>query len=200
MSARQRSISLGFTTERYAAGTHMCYLWDDEGERADIIASFVESGLAAGEMVGYFTDSLSPAEIEAKVGGPSPSLRVTPAVDTYCPGGVFSPDRMLDHLRGLHTTSVGAGLPGARVSGEMSWALRGIPGSDRLIEYECRINTIVDTHPTTAVCQYDVRRFDGATLFDVLSVHPMMIVKGQVVRNPYYFTPEVFLARPRRRG
>ena len=179
MSARQRSISLGFTTERYAAGSHMCYLWDDEGERADIIARFVESGLAAGEMVGYFTDSLSPAEIEAKVGGPSPSLRVSPAVDTYCPGGVFSPDRMLEHLRGLHTTSVGA---------------------DRLIEYECRINTIVDTHPTTAVCQYDVRRFDGATLFDVLSVHPMMIVKGQVVRNPYYFTPEVFLARPRRRG
>ena len=46
-----------------------------------------------------------------------------------------------------------------------------------------------------AHCQYDARRFDGATLFDVLNVHPMMIIRGQVVRNPYYVEPEHFLER-----
>ena len=41
----------------------------------------------------------------------------------------------------------------------------------------------------------DARRFDGATILDVLRVHPMMIVHGQIVRNPYYTRPSEFLAR-----
>jgi hypothetical protein len=77
----------------------------------------------------------------------------------------------------------------------MEWALKGIPGSERLIEYEAGINTIVGEHPITALCQYDARLFDGATLFEVLRVHPMMVIRGQVVRNPYYIPPEEYLKR-----
>jgi hypothetical protein len=40
--------------------------------------------------------------------------------------------------------------------------------------------------PVTAICQYDTRLFDGETLYRLLTVHPMMIVRGRVVRNPYY--------------
>ena len=77
----------------------------------------------------------------------------------------------------------------------MSWALRGIPGSEGLIEYEALINTISQTQPVTPICQYDARRFDGATLLNVLRVHPLMIVQGRIVHNPYYITPEEFFAR-----
>ena len=62
------------------------------------------------------------------------------------------------------------------------------------VEYEARINLLVREVPSTIICQYDARLFDGATLYGILSVHPMMIVHGQVVRNPYYIEPEVFLA------
>jgi len=54
---------------------------------------------------------------------------------------------------------------------------------------------LVHTVPITVVRQYDAQRFDGAKLYDILSVHPMMIVHGQVVRNPYYVEAEVFLAK-----
>ena len=30
---------------------------------------------------------------------------------------------------------------------------------------------------------------------DVLNVHPVMIVRGQLVKNPYYIEPELFLER-----
>jgi len=86
------------------------------------------------------------------------------------------------------------------VTGEMSWSLKDYPGSRDLLEYEARINLLVRDVPTTAVCQYDARLFDGATLYGILSVHPMMIVHGRVVRNPYYLEPEVFLARAQRRS
>jgi hypothetical protein len=42
------------------------------------------------------------------------------------------------------------------------------------------------------MCLYDARLFDGATLFKVLQVHPYMIARGQIVRNPFYVRPEEF--------
>jgi hypothetical protein len=87
-----------------------------------------------------------------------------------------------------------AGYPGSRACGEMSWTLRDIPGADRFLEYEVRLNTITETFPYIGMCQYDARLFDGATLFKVLQVHPFMIAQGQLVRNPFYIKPEEFLA------
>jgi hypothetical protein len=101
---------------------------------------------------------------------------------------------MIDTVGAAYDRSIREGYAGARLTGEMTWSTRGLPGSENLAEYECRLNILLRTVPTTAVCQYDAQRFDGATLYDILSVHPMMIVHGQVVRNPYYVEAEVFLA------
>lgn len=205
MSGTERIVSLGFTAERFPAGTHMCYIYNDDSERREVVSKYVESGLRGHEKVGYFVDDqISPRDVPAHlsaIGIDLPSgidargLSITRALDTYCPDGTFLPERMLENLRSMHSSSIGEGYAGARASGEMSWALQGVPGSERLIEYEALINTVVREYPTTAVCQYDARRFDGATLFDVLNVHPMMIVRGQVVRNPYYVAPEHFLTK-----
>jgi MEDS: MEthanogen/methylotroph, DcmR Sensory domain len=46
----------------------------------------------------------------------------------------------------------------------MSWARKGIPGSDDLVEYEARLNIEFRAVPTTGLCQYDARIFDGETL------------------------------------
>lgn len=204
MSGTEHLISLGFTTELFPAGTHMCYLYNDDQERHGLISKFVESGLQGHEKVGYFVDLISPREMRAHLSGLGVDLppetderefSITRALDTYCPDGQFIPERMLQKLRSMHSSSIDEGYAGARASGEMSWALRGLPGSEHLIEYEALINTVVREYPTTAICQYDARRFDGATLFDVLNVHPMMIIRGQVVRNPYYIEPENFLEK-----
>jgi len=78
----------------------------------------------------------------------------------------------------------------ARVTGEMSWALRGYPGSERLMEYEARINKVVQTHPITAMCQYDANKFDGDLIFKALQGHPYMVMNAQLVKNPYYVGAE----------
>lgn len=202
MSDAKHLTSLGFTAEQFPCGTHMCYIYNDDRERQEMIAKFVESGLQQREKVGYFVDLISPEEMRAhfkELGVELPpetderEFSVSRALDVYCPEGKFVPEIMLQKLRLMHSSSIDEGYTGARASGEMSWALRGVPGSERLIEYEALINTVVRDYPTTAICQYDARRFDGATLFDILNVHPMMIVRGQVVRNPYYVEPEIFL-------
>jgi len=82
-----------------------------------------------------------------------------------------------------------AGFSGSRASGEMSWALKGIPGSDRILEYESLLNAVKDEFPHSGMCQYDARLFDGATLLKVLQVHPYIFAHGQVVQNPYFIKP-----------
>jgi hypothetical protein len=202
MSGQDHRVSIGFTGETFPAGTHMCLIYDDDRQRQELISSFLGAGIAAGEKVAYFADTTSVEDVEAwlletavELLGDDRSERfaATRAQETYCPDGRFLPDRMLETLRDFDRTIREEGFTGGRVSGEMSWALRGLPGSDRLPEYEALVNDVLEEHPITAICQYDAGRFDGGTLFDILKVHPMMIVGGQVVRNPYYVRPEEFL-------
>ena len=186
---------LGFTEEAFPAGTHMCYIYADDHEHDEIVSKFVESALPEQEWVSYFADLLSEEELPAHfahLGIRLPQERAMGHFEgdlanrVYCPDGTFVPKRMLDRVRELYLQSVRKGYQGARATGEMTWALRGLPGSERLIEYESGLNAVVRECPATLVCQYDARRFSGATLYDVLNVHPYMIVRGQIVRNPYY--------------
>lgn len=203
MSSFRRQIRLGFTDEQFPEGTHMCHIFGDEEEQGDVISRYVASGLAEGEQVCYFADAMSVDETRARLAGlgvPVPAaedgkLLVASAVDMYCPDGTFVPDRMLANFPVVYNAGREAGFAGVRATGEMSWARRGLPGSERLIEYESRINTVVRETPLIAVCQYDARLFDGATLFEVLIVHPVMIVRGRISRNPYYIPPEEFQRR-----
>jgi KaiC/GvpD/RAD55 family RecA-like ATPase len=199
MTTTRPTVSVGFCSERFAAGTHMCLVYRDEAERRKIVAKFVESGLTDDERVFYFADTVEPTEVVDWLGAfdvdvadalARRELTVDQAATTYCPDGTFNPDRMCATVRDAYAASRADGYANSRVTGEMSWALRGLPGSEHLIEYEAAINRILKTHPITAMCQYDANRFDGETIFGALRVHPYMVMNGQLVKNPYYETEE----------
>ncbi len=188
-------ISLGFCSGTYPVGTHICLIYRDEQERRRIVRRFVESGLADEEEVFYFADTpekpdvvswLEEMDVDTALSERTSNLRVDRALTTYCPHGSFDPCEMTDTLRRTYDASRSAGFVHSRVSGEMSWALHELPGSERLVEYEAMVNDVLVTHPITAMCQYDANRFDGDTVFRALQVHPYMVMGGQIVRNPYY--------------
>jgi hypothetical protein len=202
MCPKGKEVQMGFTGETFTPGVHMCYIYNDEAQRKKVISQFLESGLLSGEKTSYFMDVITIDEMNEHFSalGLDKLLKehkerfsVATAKDTYYPSGTFVPDEMLERLGVFYSESILEGYTGARVSGEMSWALKDIPGCSRLIEYEARVNDVLLTYPVNAICQYNARLFDGALLFDVLSVHPMMVVHGQIVKNPYYVKPEEFL-------
>ncbi len=203
MCLLRSQVDMGFTAELFPEGTHMCLIYDDDRERQEVISQFLASGISCGEQVAYLADTTTKEDVDDWLRGSGVNVvdgqrpdefEVFRAVDVYCPSGRFDPREMVGRLGSFYDRAIAAAYPGARVSGEMSWALRGIPGSDRLMEYEALINTISRSQPITPICQYDSRRFDGATIFKVLKVHPLMIVRGRIVQNPYYLTPEEFFA------
>jgi hypothetical protein len=204
----RRSISLGFSDERVMEGNHICYLYNDDPERRRVMAKYLESGLLEGEKVLYLVDTMTPAEMLAYLEGmgidvltKAENLTIADAVPAYCPSSVFNADEMLDAIRDFYIRATEEqGYPGARGTGEMSWCLvEGRAEEASLMDYEARLNLLVREYPYTACCQYDTRRFSGTMIMDVLSVHPVMIVRGQLVRNPYYIEPAVFLQEYRSR-
>ena len=173
----------------------MCFIFDDEDERRSVLSKYVQSGLDGNEQVAYFVDTMSPEELKhqlLELGVALPEddaanqCRLLSAAKTYCPDGTFQVERMLATLEQAYEQCCVEGYDGLRVTGEMNWALHGLPGSEHLIEYESRVNQVLRKVPVTAICQYDARLFDGETLYRLLQVHPMMIVRGVVVQNPYY--------------
>ena len=205
MDANRRTISLGFTDEPASEGCHICYIYKDEAERHQVMAKYLASGLAAGEKVLYLVDVMTPAELRrnlrklgVSVSARQESLTIADAASGYCPSGTFYPDEMLSLIQSFHLQAMAEGYAGSRGTGEMSWCLTGGRANrDDLMSYEARINLILKEHPYTTCCQYDATRFDGATIMDVLRVHPLMIVRGQLFRNPYFIDPAVFLEEQR---
>ncbi len=200
---KRELLDMGFTKERFAVGAHVCLIYESEAERRALMSKFVAAGLRDGERVLYLTDVMKPKElldwltdlgIELPADKDSSRLIVTDAESVYCNGGEFKPEQMFEFWGQLYEDSMAREYPAVRATGETSWAVRGIPGSERLIEYEALLNIALAKVPVTAVCQYDVNLFDGRTILDVLRVHPVMISRGQLVRNPFYIGPDEFLA------
>jgi hypothetical protein len=201
MSSKRDNVPKDLTEEFSSESRHICLIFDNEEQRRKIVTEYLATGIRQGELVRYGVDVTAPEEVRSwllEMGVHFPddkengAFRIFNAKNYYCPDGRFEPQKLIDVIPSRYELAKQAGYKGVRSSSEMSWVLRdGIPGSERLLEYEVLLNTV---YPRSGMCQYDARLFNGAMLFNVLKVHPFMIAQGQVVRNPYYVTPEEFLS------
>ena len=195
MAAPGRHVCLGFTDEPYPAGTHICYLYNSDEERRQILPLYARQALLGHEAFNYVADVPSRADLPrvleeldlaSAVRDRPGQVEAAITAEAYFPTGRFDPDDMLARLREAWVQCQANGLAGARFAGEMTWALRGIPGADRILECESRINELIKEAPMTIMCQYDLNRFDGGLIYDVLNAHPVVIVGGHLLRNPFY--------------
>lgn len=195
-------VSLGFTDEKVPVGTHMCLVFTNDEERVDSLLKFLLSGLQAGERTACFSGKMTEETVKEYLAQNNISyderkahkaIILAGASEIYFEGGVFDPDRMLKTLTAYYNEAVDLGFPASRVIGEMIPEVQHVPGGERLFEYESRVSILLRNHPVTSVCQYDANLFDGATIMEVLKVHPKMIINGMVINNPFYIEPEVFL-------
>ncbi len=195
-------VDLGFTAVELPAGTHICQVYTDDSERESSLNEYLLRGLQTHERCACFSDKTSAIEVGGYLDArgvasgdalATGALLVSGAREVYFAGDRFDPGRMLALLQGFYEASKAQGFRAARVIGEMDAAVNQVAGGSRLMEYESQVNSLVRNCPLSAVCQYDARAFDGATIMDVLSVHPMMLIRGAVVHNPFFVPPEVLL-------
>jgi signal transduction histidine kinase len=99
---------------------------------------------------------------------------------------------MIAFLRSETEHAASQGYKALRLTGEMSWALKGLPGSERIVAYEAKLNSFFPGSQCLAISQYDRRRFDASVLLDVLATHPLAVVGTEVYDNFYYMPPQDF--------
>lgn len=203
MDDSQQERYMGFSHETIPECHHLCLIYDSEEQLQKIVSGYMATGLKQGDVVRYAADQTSPEQVRAWVletGTELPEnapFKIVNAESFYCPGGRFNPQELIDAMAPRYDQVQKAGYRGSRACGEMSWALRDIPGSERFLEYEALINTVTSTVPYIGMCLYDTRLFSGDVLFKVLQVHPYMVAQGQIVRNPFFLRPEEFLKKYR---
>ncbi len=199
-----KKISLGFTKQQFEPGVHICQIFSNDEERHNALINFIVSGLQAGENTACFTENETESTlteyfksngISYKEVQNSGEFSLSKTAKVYFEGGKFEPEKMLKLLQEFYENSEKQNKTGARIIGEMTPEVEHVPGGSRLLEYESKVSILLKKKPVNAVCQYDARKFDGATIMDILKVHPYMIVKGYVVHNPFFIQPEEYLSK-----
>ncbi len=203
MCQSHHQISLGFTEKMFPAGVHICQIFCDDNERHESLMKYILKGIKEGEKTSCFSGKVSSeflSEYFDKYGISfddvvnSGTFALAGTSDVYFENGRFDINRSLNRLKQHYLDSVEQGYPAARVIGEMTPEIQHVPGGGDLLEYESRVSMLLKEHPVTTVCQYDARGFDGALIMDILKVHPMVVVRGEVVHNPFFIPPEEFLS------
>ena len=179
-------------------GDHICCLYQTEKEHRALLTPFLRQGLERSQKVLYIVDThtaetvlgyLKDDGLKVEPYLSSGQLGILTANDAYIRDGAFNPDQMIDLLGAETERALVEGYTALRVTGEMSWALRGLPGSERLIEYESKLNKFFPNTKCLAICQYDRRRFDPKILLDVLTTHPTVAVGTEIYDNFYHIPP-----------
>jgi PAS domain S-box-containing protein len=199
--------SLSEAVEGLKPHDHLCLIYESQEEWRAAMIPFLEMGLRRGEKCIYIVDARTARQVrrylrqegvDVTAVEASGQLSVLPGGRAYMQGGTFHPDRMIALLKTETEKALAEGYPALRVTWEMSWALRGHPGSERLLEYEAKLNRdFFSSYPCLAICQYDRWKFDPEIIKGVIMTHPLLVRGGQVYHNFYYIPPEEFLDQKR---
>lgn len=188
--------------ERLGVHDHLCLIYETQEEQFAVVVSFMKIGLERGEKCVYIVDdNTSEAVInEMKTSGIDVQamvqfgkLAILSKQDAYLQQGYFDPDWMIGFLQRATDEAKAEGFSALRVTGEMTWMLGGDPGTERLLEYEAKLNYFLPQNDALVLCQYNRSRFSPEVIKGVMSTHPLVIYGGMVCRNFYYVQPDDFL-------
>ena len=86
------------------------------------------------------------------------------------------------------------GYPFVRLGAEAAWWMPQVPGMPEFIRYETELNRYAARHAQSILCLYDLTRYGAGVIVDLLRVHPIILLSGLVLENPYYLPPDELLA------
>jgi len=193
---RQQSVTL--CGETLYGPRHICAFFDSREEQYDVLMPYFKEGLDNKEEVITIPEShthhdhccrLSDAGIPLEKKLENGQLKVLASEDTYLQGNSFAADRMYNMLEQVLIDAQEGPYGTVRTCGDMEWALKNLPGTDELMEYEARVNLLTPKYECTLLCVYDINRFSGRAIADVLASHSHVILNGRIHTNPHFVEP-----------
>ena len=196
--------SITLCGETFTGPLHICAFFDSREEQYEILLPWLKEGITNNEEVltilagdaheDHYT-RLSHAGIPVEKALATKQLKVVATEDTYLHGGNFAAERMFNTVEQALIDAQTGPYKKFRGCGDMEWALKNLPGTDELIEYEARLNLLTPKHDCSILCSYDINRFSGKAIADILATHPHVIMNGKIHKNPHFVEPVEFLGR-----
>jgi hypothetical protein len=206
MTGMDRPVTL--CGRRLSGLQHVCAFFDSRDEQYEVLNPYFAEGIANGEQIVTIADvtfleehkdRIRAGSVPVDAATESGQMKVIAAQETYLRGGFFDVDRMYDFLEEALSSAASGPYGRLRTCGDMEWALRNLPGCDELMQFEARVNLLTPHYDCTLLCVYDVNRFSGRAIADVLATHSHVVLHGQVVENPHFVDPAAYLATLQRR-
>lgn len=153
---------------RISLHTHLCLIYETQEQQLAAAIPFILRGMERGEKCIYMAnESTATAVFDVMRGqGADVDSAVRKGMLTLanereaCPKPrCFDPDELIRFWAGALGRAKLTGFSTARLAGEMTWVLDCDPGTQRLVEYEAKLNYFLRDHDALAMCQYDGKRF-----------------------------------------
>jgi MEDS: MEthanogen/methylotroph, DcmR Sensory domain len=178
---------------------HICAFYRGVEERDQVLLPYLRAGLRSGHKCICVLDTTDPERLHAElIDEPrveSDQLSAFSSEESYLLHGRFAPDDMLGFWETVARKAFAThDYPVVRAVGEMTWALRDLPGVNQLVAYEAELNRQLLKYPQVLLCLYDLEQFtDGEVLIEILRTHPKVLISRMVLDNPWYIEPDALL-------
>lgn len=190
---------------------HVCAFFNGYDDALKVLGPFIRDGFLCNHKAVHLVgadkqeahvarlrcDGLNPEALQS-----SGQLEIRTSVDVYLEDGQFDRDRMVDAFTALASGNADGEYPLSRIVCDMDWAAGTPQHLQELVAFESRINDLWSQHDDIVICVYDLAKFNGGTIVDILRTHPIVVIGGILRENPYYVPPTQFLEelRARRSG
>jgi hypothetical protein len=197
-----------FAGSELGAQRHVCAFFHSADEEYRVVIPFIKDGFECRHKALHIVDPklrdehrqrLASGGIDVAAAEQSGQFDLSSWPDTYLRDGCFDQDRMLAVVQEVLDAGTQQGFALTRMMAHMDWALEKQPGIDDLVEYEARVNYIWPRYKDVAICVYDLAKFGGHIVIDILRTHPMVLIGGIIHENPFFVPPDEFLRELRER-
>ena len=188
---------------------HVCAFFHTQGQEDKVLIPFFKEGIDRGEKAfcvldfrvrEHLLEKLRLAGIEVTSAEKRGQLEWKKWEETYVRNGRFDQEAMLALIRNVLSEGREKGFALTRFVGRMEWAHEHRAGINELVEYETRLNKILQGFPDPVICVYNLTKFNAGVVLDILRTHPVVIIGDLVAENPFFVPPDVFLQELSERG
>lgn len=191
-SAGLEQIDLGFGELFAKSGDHIGHFYPSRESQMELLIPYFRKGLMTGDKCFLMCTKVSQRDVSEAL--ETAGVDVEDALSSgqlVFSEGHSSPEEMQEMLN-KSLSEIPGKFRFLRASGDATWSFEKMHTTETLMKFESALNILKDP-PAIFFCQYDLSKFLGSVVIDVLKTHPLSIIGSAIHQNPFYQDPKVFL-------
>jgi hypothetical protein len=197
-----------FAGSQLCAPRHVCTFFHNADEEYRVLLPFIKDGFECGDKAIHVVSPkrrsdhlkrLAAIGIDPIAAAQCGQLELRTSTETYLQDGRFDQDRMLEAFEQLSGGNAERSFPLSRIICQMDWVAEDRSHVADVIEFESRVNDVWRRHDDAVICVYDLTKFGGEMVIDIMRTHPLIVIGGSLQQNPFFVPPEEFLSELRER-